>query len=108
MTLNFSPTTFTSATTMSSSAVNANFAAMQLQASTFTGTWVARNNTSVGLTASDYTYSPLPVNVVRLAPPLTSPDRGIVFSVLKAGAGSDRLGLDGSTGKLLTGAMSSP
>jgi hypothetical protein len=108
MTLNFSPTTFTSGTTMSSSAVNANFAAMQQQSAWFSGTWVARNNTSVGLTASDYTYSPLSVNVVRLAPPLTSPDRGIVLSVLKAGAASDRLGLDSATGKLLTGFMTSP
>ena len=108
MTLNFSPTTFTTGATMNSSAVNANFAAMQQQSAWFSGTWVARNNTSVGLTASDYTYSPLSVNVIRFAPPLTSPDRGIVLSVLKAGAASDRLGLDASTGKLLTGFMSSP
>lgn len=108
MTLNFSPTTFTSGTTMSSSAVNANFAAMQQQSAWFSGTWVARNNTSVGLNVTDYTYSPLSVNVVRFSPPLTSPDRGIVLSVLKAGAASDRLGLDGVTGKLLTGEMRSP
>ncbi len=105
MTLNFTPTAFTAGTTMSSSTFNSNFTAMQPQSVTFSGTWVARNNINVGLTASDYTYSPLSINVIRLAPPLTCPDRGIVLSALKSGAVSDRLGMNAISGKLMSGAL---
>lgn len=104
MGLSYTPTSFSASTTMNSSAVNGNFTAMQT-ATNFTGTWVAQNNTSTGLLIEDYSLTtPLSQNVVHIHPPLTSPDRGIVFSALKGGAASDRLGIN-TNGKLLTGLL---
>lgn len=105
MGLSYTPISFTSSTIMSSSNVNSNFTAMQ-SATSFTGTWVAENNTSVGILIEDYSLTtPLSQTVIRVRPPSTCPDRGIVFSSLKGGAVSDRLGIS-TSGKLLTGLLS--